>query len=123
MLFAEAFFVFANEKGNNMVANLERAIQIATSAHEGQFRFDGSPYIYHPLRVMRTVEAQGHSVFTQQTAILHDTVEDSEWTLDMLANEGFSDEVLFPLDLLTKRPGDDYDTYIARLILIHVHEQ
>jgi len=99
-----------------MAASLERAIQIATSAHEGQFRFDSSPYINHPLRVMRTVEAQGHSLFTQQTAVLHDTVEDSDWTLDMLADEGFGDEVLLPLDLLTKRPGDVYEEYVVRLM-------
>ncbi len=99
-----------------MAANLERAIVIATSAHEGQTRFDGSPYINHPLRVMRTVEAQGHSNFTQQLAVLHDTVEDSEWTLGMLADEGFSDEVLLPLDLLTKRKGDIYEEYVARLM-------
>lgn len=119
MLFAGSrFFVLFRKhaKGVPMAANLERAIQIATAAHEGQFRFDGSLYINHPLRVMRTVEAQGHSLFTQQTAVLHDTVEDSEWTFDMLANEGFGDEVLFALDLLTKRPGAVYDDYVARLM-------
>jgi (p)ppGpp synthase/HD superfamily hydrolase len=65
---------------------------------------------------MRTVEAQGHSIFTQQVAVLHDTVEDSDWTLDMLANEGFGDDVLIPLDLLTKHPGDIYEEYVTRLM-------
>ncbi len=99
-----------------MAANLERAIQIATVAHEGQTRFDGSPYVNHPVRVMRTVEAQGHGLFTQQVAVLHDVVEDTDWTLDLLAAEGFGDEVLIPLDLLTKRPGDIYEEYVARLM-------
>ena len=100
-----------------MPTNLRRAYEIANQAHMGQTRFDGSPYIDHPLRVQRIVRSMGHSVFTQQLAVLHDTVEDSDWTLDMLANEGFGDEVLVPLDLLTKRPTDtDYDLYIDRLM-------
>lgn len=98
------------------MANIQRAYEIATLAHEGQTRFDGSAYLNHPVRVRHIVQAMGHGAFTQQLALLHDTVEDSDWTLDMLADEGFSDEVLVPLDLLTKRPGDDYDMYIDRLM-------
>lgn len=98
------------------MATLDRAYEIATLAHEGQTRFDGSPYINHPMRVRRIVEAMGHGIYTQQLALLHDTVEDSDWTLDMLASEGFCDEVLVPLDLLTKRPGDEYEMYIDRLM-------
>lgn len=101
------------------MANLERAIEIATTIHEGQTRFDGTPYINHPLRVLATVAAQGHSEQTQTVAVLHDAVEDSEGRLsfDDLRAEGFSDDVIFPLDLLTKNPEapDDYDLYIQRL--------
>jgi (p)ppGpp synthase/HD superfamily hydrolase len=98
-----------------MAANLERAIAIATEAHEGQFRFDGSPYINHPLRVMKTVENQGHSARTQIVGVLHDTVEDSDLTFDALRAEGFDNDVIFPLELLTKEKGADYDMYVQRL--------
>ncbi len=99
------------------MATLERAIDIATQIHEGQTRFDGSPYISHPLRVMGTVAAQGHSVETQIVAVMHDAVEDSdgELTFDDLRRDGFGDEVIFPLQLLTKEKGADYDFYIQRL--------
>ena len=97
------------------MANLERAIQIATLAHEGQTRFDGSPYIEHPLRVMRTVENQGHSKRVQIVGVLHDTVEDSDWTFDQLRDEGFEDDVIFPLELLTKEKGANYELYVERL--------
>lgn len=107
------------------MANLERAIAIATQAHEGQRRFDGTPYIEHPLRVMRTVELQGHSVRTQIVGVLHDTVEDSDWTFDALREEGFGDDVIIPLELLTKVKPDHpltdrekaiaYELYIQRL--------
>ena len=99
------------------MATLERAIEIATQIHEGQTRFDGSPYINHPLRVMGTVAAQGHSETTQQVAVLHDAIEDSRGQLTFrdLQEEGFTDQVIFPLELLTKTDGQDYDLYIQRL--------
>jgi (p)ppGpp synthase/HD superfamily hydrolase len=104
-----------NERGRAIVANLERAIEIATKAHEDQERFDGSPYIEHPLRVMKFVAVQGHSERAQIVGVLHDAVEDSELTFTELRNEGFKDDVINPLELLTKEPGMDYDLYIQRL--------
>jgi (p)ppGpp synthase/HD superfamily hydrolase len=98
-----------------MTANLERAIQIATEAHATQTRFDGSPYIEHPLRVMRTVQNQGHSERAQIVGVLHDTVEDTEVTFDALRAEGFGDLIIHPLELLTKQEGDDYELYVQRL--------
>jgi (p)ppGpp synthase/HD superfamily hydrolase len=99
------------------MATLERATDIATQIHRDQKRFDGSPYINHPLRVMGTVAAQGHSVDTQIVAVLHDAVEDSngELTFEDLRRDGFGDGIIFPLQLLTKEPGSDYDLYIQRL--------
>jgi (p)ppGpp synthase/HD superfamily hydrolase len=96
---------------------LERAIEIAHFAHEGQFRFNGEPYINHPLKVMNILKLLGYSEATQQLGVLHDSPEDSKGrvTLDSLANEGFKDDVLIPLDLMTKEPGEDYDIYIARI--------
>lgn len=40
-------------------------------------------------------------------AVLHDVVEDSEWTLDGLKREGFSEAIIDALDALTKRDGED----------------
>lgn len=98
-----------------MPANLERAVQIATEAHAEQTRFDGSPYINHPLRVMRTLANQGHSERTQIVGVLHDVVEDTDVTFEHLREEGFDDEIIFPLELLTKEPGADYELYVQRL--------
>ena len=96
---------------------LERAIEIATYAHDGQFRFSGEPYINHPLKVMNIVRVQGFSEITQQLAVLHDSVEDSEGkvTLETLEKEGFGKEIVTPLDLLTKESGEEYELYMARL--------
>ncbi|MGE0860857.1 MAG: HD domain-containing protein [Gammaproteobacteria bacterium] len=85
------------------MSTLERAIEIAAQAHAGQVDKAGAPYILHPLRVMlRMDDAQARIA-----AVLHDVVEDSTWTLEALAGEGFSDAVLRAVDALTKRPSED----------------
>ena len=81
---------------------IERAIEIAASAHAGQFDKAGQPYILHPLRVMLRVSSPSE----QMTAVLHDVVEDTDVTLQQLQEEGFSVAVLAAVDALTKRPGE-----------------
>jgi len=98
-----------------MEANLELAIKIATEAHEGQTRFDGSPYIGHPLRVMQTLAIRGYSESTQIVGVLHDVPEDTEVSISDISGFGFGEEITFPLELLTKQSGDDYTLYVHRL--------
>ena len=93
---------------NNPISLLERAIEIALSAHLGQTQWNGRPYILHPLRVMSDVEGDD----AKMVAVLHDVVEDSEWTLDDLQAEGFSEDVLLAISVLTRPPGMNYDQYI-----------
>lgn len=93
-----------------IVATLERAIAIAAKAHEGQVDKAGAPYILHPLRVMLRLA----TIEERIAAVLHDVVEDTEATLEALRAEGFSEEVVNAIDSLTKRPGEDYDAFVAR---------
>jgi guanosine-3',5'-bis(diphosphate) 3'-pyrophosphohydrolase len=60
------------------VSTLERAIEIAAAAHAGQTDKGGEPYILHPLRVMFRM----HSVEEKIVAVLHDVVEDSNWSFE-----------------------------------------
>jgi (p)ppGpp synthase/HD superfamily hydrolase len=85
------------------MSTLERAIAIAAEAHAGQFDKAGQPYILHPIRVMLRVSGASERI----AAILHDVVEDTPVTLDQLAKEGFSREVVDAVDALTKRPGEN----------------
>lgn len=94
----------------DVVATLEKAIAIAAKAHEGQVDKAGVPYIIHPLRVMLRVT----SIEARIAAVLHDVVEDSDVSLDMLRSEGFSESVLSAIESLTKRPGEEYDAFIQR---------
>ena len=89
------------------------AIKIAVSAHEGQTDKGGNPYILHPLRVMMSVESESEKI----VAILHDVVEDSDWTFDALLEQGFSHEIIEALKSVTKESEDeDYDAFIQRAI-------
>lgn len=97
------------------MATLERAIQIAYEAHEGQTRYDGSPYVGHPLRVMGALAAAGYGEKEQILGVLHDVVEDSDWTLEDIANEGFDSEIVEGLGLVTKEEGQDQDEYIDNI--------
>lgn len=85
------------------MSTVERAIQLAATAHAGQVDKAGQPYILHPLRVMLRVEKPEERI----AAVLHDVVEDTEVTLDDLANEGFSQHVIEAVETLTKKPGED----------------
>lgn len=91
---------------------LEKAIQIAVKAHEGQKDKAGQPYILHPLRVMLRTDSEIERI----CAVLHDVIEDTPITLQILRDEGFAPEVLNVLDLLTKRKGESYDDFINRIL-------
>jgi (p)ppGpp synthase/HD superfamily hydrolase len=91
--------------------NLDRAIEIATEAHAGQVDKAGSPYIAHPLRVMRAQNSDEARI----VAVLHDVGEDCEdWTFARLEAEGFSPAVIKALRLVTKIEGEDYDDFVRR---------
>lgn len=94
------------------MSTLERAIEIATEAHRGQFDKAGNNYIDHPLRVMSAGETLNEKI----VGVLHDVVEDSGWTFEQLSNEGFSDEIIAALRCVTKLSEDEpYDEFIERV--------
>ncbi len=91
---------------------LDKAIRIAAKAHEGQLDKAGQPYILHPLRVMFMRRNETERI----CAVLHDTIEDSDITIEYLRKEGFSEGVLIALDALTKRENENYDDFIGRVL-------
>ncbi len=94
------------------MSTLERAIEIATEAHRGQLDKAGCEYITHPLRVM----AAGKSLEEKIAGVLHDVVEDSGWTFEMLEAEGFSAEIIAALRCLTKLSANEpYEKFITRI--------
>ncbi len=93
------------------MSTLERAICIATDAHQGQVDKAGAPYILHVLRVMLSVSSNAERI----VAALHDVVEDTPWTLEALRAEGFGEDVIAAIDCMTRREGELYDSFIQRV--------
>ena len=94
------------------MSTLRREIEIATEAHRGQKDKAGNDYIEHPLRVMEA----GRTMEEKITGVLHDVVEDSDWTFAMLEAEGFSKEIVDALRCVTKlSESEPYDKFITRI--------
>ncbi|SEE13129.1 GTP pyrophosphokinase [Streptomyces sp. 2112.3] len=86
---------------------LTRAYLLAESSHRGQLRKSGEPYITHPLAVTLILAELGAETTTLTASLLHDTVEDTEVTLDQV-RERFGAEVCYLVDGVTKLEKVDY---------------
>ena len=80
---------------------VERAYRVAAHHHRDQLRLSGEPYITHPLAVAQILAELGMTAPTLCAALLHDTIEDTEYTLDQLRAD-FGDEVADLVDGVTK---------------------
>ncbi|WP_405602819.1 HD domain-containing protein [Streptomyces sp. NBC_01410] len=89
------------------LAILHKAYVLAESSHRGQFRKSGEPYITHPLAVTLILAELGAETTTLTASLLHDTVEDTEVTLDQVRAE-FGAEVCYLVDGVTKLEKVDY---------------
>lgn len=85
----------------DQLLELEHAIDFAAKAHSGQKRRSGEPYVSHPLAVAATLIDWGMDIDTVLAGVLHDTVEDTEATLDEIENL-FGRDVAFLVDGVTK---------------------
>jgi (p)ppGpp synthase/HD superfamily hydrolase len=91
------------------MANIEKALQIAAKAHEGQKDKEGLPYILHSLRVMMSVQGEE----AQIVAVLHDVIEDTSVTVGDLREAGFSEEILAAVVCVTHRKDRSYADYVV----------
>lgn len=101
---AEVIELLRVTKSNHPKSDLsviERAYVVAEQAHEGQLRKSGEPYITHPIAVAKILADLGIGPSTIAAALLHDTVEDTEYTLATLQKD-FGDEIALLVDGVTK---------------------
>uniref|UniRef100_UPI0031019207 metal-dependent phosphohydrolase n=1 Tax=Neorhizobium sp. EC2-8 TaxID=3129230 RepID=UPI0031019207 len=92
---------------------IEKAIAIATEAHQGQSSKTGGPFIDHVRRVAENVSGEDE----KQVAWLHDVVEKGPgWTFERLRGEGFSAAVVDAVDAMSKRDGEEYFAFVRRSI-------
>lgn len=94
--------------------NSSRALQLALNAHHGQFDLGGKPYKNHIIAVGENLKKMSEDDDTLAVAYLHDTLEDSETSIDRL-EELFSKEIVEAVMALTKKPKEPYQIYLNRV--------
>lgn len=94
------------------MSEIDIALKIAIEAHAGQTDRDGEAYILHPL----TVGLMGNTDEERMAGFLHDVIEDTPYTADMLLEAGIPDGVVNALQLLTHQKEEPYFTYVQRII-------
>ncbi len=83
------------------IAEIERAFLVAQEAHKGQLRKSGEEYITHPVAVTHILAELGLNETTLIASLLHDTVEDTPYSLEQLRSD-FGDEIANLVDGVTK---------------------
>jgi GTP pyrophosphokinase len=100
---------------------LRRAYDVAERMHRGQVRKSGEPYITHPLAVAQILAELGMDTTTLVAALLHDTVEDTSYTMDELRAD-FGGEVALLVDGVTKFErsfyGADAEVHTIRKMIV-----
>ena len=93
----------------------KKAMNICFQAHKNQMDKSGVPYVFHPFHVAEYMKDEDSTI----TALLHDVVEDTDWTFERLQEESFGENVIEALRLLTHKDGifseEDYLKYVAAL--------
>ena len=88
----------------------DKALRIAIKSHEGQKDKSGREYIMHPIRVAERCSDPRAKI----VALLHDTIEDTEVTVDYLREQGFPEEIINGIRSVTKRDGESYEDFVRR---------
>src|SRR5947207_2831315 len=106
----------AENVDDEAIARVRRAYEVARTAHSGQTRDEGTPYIVHPVRVAVSLVDELR-IYTPKlicSALLHDVIEDSEITREEIRRL-FNDEVAEVVWLLTKFEDVSLREYLARI--------
>lgn len=102
-------FFTLHETGLKYTTLTKKAMRVCYQAHSGQCDASGIPYVFHPFHLAEQMDSETEIC----VALLHDVLEDTDWTIEDLEREGFPEEVLEPVRLLTHDPEVPYMDYIA----------
>lgn len=89
----------------------KRALKLCFEAHKDQLDKSGLPYVFHPFHLAEQMKDEATTI----VALLHDVVEDTEYSFDDLEKMGFGEEVLGALKLLTHDDDTPYMDYVSNL--------
>ena len=88
------------------------AMRIAYDAHYGQVDRGKTPYIFHPMHVAETMKDEDSTV----VAILHDILEDTPVSAELLRRKGIPERLIEAVEILTRRENEPYAEYLNRLL-------
>ena len=88
-----------------------KAIMIMYEAHKDQLDKSGIPYVFHPWHVAESMKDEKRCT----VALLHDVIEDTDVTLDILRQNNFPEDVIEAINVLTKKEDEDYAEYIRNI--------
>lgn len=89
----------------------KKALKLCFDAHKNQVDKSGMPYVFHLFHLAEQMETEETII----VALLHDIIEDTEYTIEDLIKEGFDKTVVDAVKLLTHADGVDYMQYIAAI--------
>lgn len=89
----------------------KKALKLCFEAHKDQTDKTGLPYVFHPFHLAEQMTDE----YTTVTALLHDVVEDTDYTLNDLKEMSYPNEIITALTLLTHDDGSEYMDYVKRL--------
>jgi (p)ppGpp synthase/HD superfamily hydrolase len=89
----------------------KKALKLCYEAHKDQVDKTGVPYVFHPFHVAEQMKDEATTV----VALLHDVVEDTYYTLDDIAAEGFGQDIVDAVALMTHEDDVPYLDYVAKL--------
>jgi (p)ppGpp synthase/HD superfamily hydrolase len=89
----------------------KKAMKLCFQAHKDQTDKSGLPYVFHPIHLAEQMEDENTTI----VALLHDVVEDTDYTLDDLKNLGFSKAVTDAIGLMTHEKDVPYMDYVAKI--------
>ncbi len=89
----------------------KKALKLCFEAHKDQLDKSSLPYVFHPFHLAEQMDTEEATV----VALLHDVVEDTNYTLEDLKNMGFSEAVISAIALLTHEEGAEYMDYVKKI--------
>ena len=89
----------------------KKALKLCFEAHKEQIDKSGMPYVFHPFHLAEQMQDEESTI----VALLHDVVEDTDYTLDDLSKMGFDDSVLTAINLMTHEDGVPYMDYVEQI--------
>ena len=87
------------------------ALKLCFEAHKDQIDKSGIPYVFHPFHLAEQMADENTTI----VALLHDVIEDTEYTLDDLRKFGFAEDVLSAISLMTHADDVPYMEYVVKI--------